>query len=340
MKKIFFALIFTFICFSAFSVSKEFKFNDYNLTAFYKESVCPGDAVFVRLVFECKDKKLIKKIGLETSETGNLTIHKIGDDGKTEQKTISKSQFYGIFREANKKNIRSELLSGSPLSTWLKEGNYIAKITFKVFNKEENTIELPIKMTKKDFVSETIPLNDSNTAIKTNTSSERMNQINRLNKILDTKNFDAIYETRTFLPPNPATRRTSFFGDRRVFAYSNGKSSTSLHYGIDYGIPTGSEVRACGKGKVVLAEDRISTGWSVCIEHLPGLYSLYYHMSELKVNVGQIVNENDLIGLSGATGLATGPHLHWEIRLNMEAVSPDFFVSDFTFEKESKEKIK
>ena len=80
-----------------------------------------------------------------------------------------------------------------------------------------------------------------------------------------------------------------------------------------------------------MAEDRISTGWSVCVEHLPGLYSLYYHMSELKVEVGQMVDTGDLLGLSGATGLATGPHLHWEVRLNMEAISPDFMTSDFAF---------
>ena len=79
-----------------------------------------------------------------------------------------------------------------------------------------------------------------------------------------------------------------------------------------------------------MAEDRVSTGWSICIEHLPGLYSLYYHMSELKVNVGDMVEEQQLIGLSGATGLATGPHLHWEMRLYMEAVNPDYFVTDFT----------
>ena len=75
----------------------------------------------------------------------------------------------------------------------------------------------------------------------------------------------------------------------------------------------------------------MTTGWSVVIEHLPGLYSLYYHMSELKVKEGDIVKEGQLIGLSGATGLATGPHLHWEMRLNMAAVNPDFFTEDFTF---------
>ncbi|MDE5614344.1 MAG: M23 family metallopeptidase, partial [Treponemataceae bacterium] len=71
--------------------------------------------------------------------------------------------------------------------------------------------------------------------------------------------------------------------------------------------------------------------WSICIEPLPGLYSLYYHLDKLLVETGQMVTQGDLIGLSGATGLATGPHLHWEIRLNTEAVSPDFFVGDFTF---------
>ena len=83
-----------------------------------------------------------------------------------------------------------------------------------------------------------------------------------------------------------------------------------------------------------MAENRISTGYSIVIEHLPGLYSLYYHLSELKVEEGQMVKQGELIGKSGATGLATGPHLHWEIRLNGSAVVPEFFLNDFTFEDE------
>ena len=146
----------------------------------------------------------------------------------------------------------------------------------------------------------------------------------------DTK---GVYQTTAFVPPTQATRRTSYYAERRIYKYTNGKEVTSLHYGTDYGIPTGSKVTSCAAGKVVVAENRVTTGWSVCIEHLPGLYSLYYHQKELKVKEGDIVKCGDLIGLSGKTGLATGPHLHWEMRLNMEAVSPDFFTGDFTFEK-------
>lgn len=336
MKKQILALLLSFLSLTAFSLSKTFKYSDYTLKAFYPESVQPGDAVFVRLIFETKNKKLIKSLGNSSTESGKLAVFRINDDGIQAEKPTSKSEFYGIERTQTKKLIKSTLLTGAPISSWAKAGTYSSKITCKAFGKEELSIELPIVMAEKEFVSETIPLNETNTAIKTNNSAERADQIKRLNAILDTRNFDAVYETSAFAAPTPATRRTSFFADRRVYAYNNGKSSTSLHYGIDYGIPTGNEVRSCGKGKVVMAEDRISTGWSVCVEHLPGLYSLYYHMSKLNVEVGQSVEKGDLLGLSGATGLATGPHLHWEVRLNMEAVSPDFFTGDFAFENESK----
>ena len=116
-----------------------------------------------------------------------------------------------------------------------------------------------------------------------------------------------------------------------MFEYTDKKTSTSLHYGIDYGVPTGTPVHSCAEGKVVLAENRISTGWSVVVEHLPGLYSLYYHMDSLNVQEGQYVKQGEKLGLSGATGLATGPHLHWEVRLNMGAVNPEFFLKEFSF---------
>ena len=97
-------------------------------------------------------------------------------------------------------------------------------------------------------------------------------------------------------------------------------------------IPTGTEIVAPASGKVMLAENRIATGWTVIIEHLPGLYTMYYHMSGLKVKEGQTVQQGDLLGPSGATGFATGPHLHWEVRLNSVIVNPDYFIeNDWSF---------
>lgn len=214
-----------------------------------------------------------------------------------------------------------------PIDSMLKPGEFNLKVSGK-FDGTEFAKEFPVSVLSRDFLSETIELNESNTAIKTNTSEKRMAQIDKLNKILFAANKDAQYAAGTFKPPVTSKRRTAFYGDRRVYAYSNGKSSTSVHFGHDYGVPTGTVVSACADGKVVMAEDRISTGWSVVIEHLPGLYSLYYHMSKLDVAEGQIVKQGERLGLSGATGLATGPHLHWEVRLLGVAIEPDYFLTN------------
>ncbi len=322
IKSTIFALIALFVAQTVFSESKEISLSSFGnnfegneaITIFYQENVCPGDAVFVRLCAPLNVK-------------GNMSaLLSFSKDGKS----VGKTAFYEIPDNSEKK--RTALLAGLPLSSYLTAGKGVVTIDFSI-NGIKKSESISINVVKKEFVSETIQLDARNTAIKTNDSDERWKQIKKLNKILETRNETAVRSLLPMLPPTKATRRTSFFADRRVYAYTNGKSSTSLHYGIDYGVPEGSEVRACASGKVVLAEFRISTGYSTVIEHLPGLYSLYYHQKELKVKEGDIVKCGDLIGLSGKTGLATGPHLHWEMRLNMEAVSPDFFTGDFTFEK-------
>jgi murein DD-endopeptidase MepM/ murein hydrolase activator NlpD len=132
-----------------------------------------------------------------------------------------------------------------------------------------------------------------------------------------------------------STRRTSFFGDRRVFKYANGNEDTSIHAGVDYGVPTGTPVSACGPGRVVLARNRIVTGNSVVLEHLPGVYSLYYHLDSIAVNEGVMVDAGTLLGRAGATGLATGPHLHWEIRVAGENTDPDILMARPLLDKDA-----
>jgi len=287
----------------------------------YNEKAQPGDAVFVRLSMQ-----LSRTVLNETAQHPAAVLQLF--KGK---KRITSAQFF-FTNPQNRDAVTADMLAGVPLSTWLSGADtYSLKVLISAAGAKEKEITLPFGIQSKQFVSEHIPLDAKNTGIRKNASPARRTQIEKLNTILETVLPQDVYTLKPFTLPVDSKRITSGFGDRRVFEYPDKKTSTSLHYGIDYGVPTGTPVHACAEGKVMLAENRISTGWSVVIEHLPGLYSLYYHMDSLGVQEGQYVKQGERLGLSGATGLATGPHLHWEVRLNMEAVNPEFFLTDFAF---------
>jgi murein DD-endopeptidase MepM/ murein hydrolase activator NlpD len=186
--------------------------------------------------------------------------------------------------------------------------------------------EIPLVITGRDFASDVIELNPVLTDIRTLPDPQKTAESQRLWAIISSSGKD-IYTTDCFVPPVTSTRRTSFFGDRRVYKYSNGKTDTSIHAGVDYGVPRGTVVSACASGRVVLACFRIVTGNSVVIEHLPGVYSIYYHLDTIEAAEGALVKAGARLGLSGSTGLATGPHLHWEIRVGAENADPDAFMA-------------
>ena len=103
---------------------------------------------------------------------------------------------------------------------------------------------------------------------------------------------------------------TDSFGVRRIF---NGKLA-SIHKGMDFHAPTGTPVHAGNSGVVVLARPLYYEGNCVVIDHGLGLFTLSMHLSRIDVTEGQSVATGDRIGLSGATGRVTGPHLHWAVR--------------------------
>lgn len=317
MKKFLLSLLFFISVCPIFSTSAKYSTEKFTLNIKYNEEIIPGDAVFVKMDINVPKSKRSK---YEPKAELRFLIN---------EDKITSTPFYITSKKKNNSYI--ELLAGIPISPWLEEDNYSLKVLFTISDENIKEFNLPISFIMREFNSETIYLDSKNTAIKTDTSTKRMTQIDKLNEILYTSLPTSIYHTKAFISPTTSERYTSYYGDRRVYQYSNGKSSTSLHYGNDYGIPEGSQIVACGEGKIVMAEDRVSTGYSIVIEHLPGLYSLYYHLSQMNVKEGDYVKEGDLIGLSGSTGLATGPHLHWEIRLNGSAVRPEFFLNNFTF---------
>ena len=103
---------------------------------------------------------------------------------------------------------------------------------------------------------------------------------------------------------------TDSFGTRRMF---NGKLA-SIHKGMDFRAPMGTVVRASNSGVVVLARPLYYEGNCVIIDHGLGLYTVSMHFSRIDVHEGQRVATGDKLGLSGATGRVTGPHLHWAVR--------------------------
>jgi murein DD-endopeptidase MepM/ murein hydrolase activator NlpD len=100
------------------------------------------------------------------------------------------------------------------------------------------------------------------------------------------------------------------FGSQRIF---NGKTS-SPHLGLDFRVPSGTPVEAMNDGAVLLARPLYFEGNFVVLDHGQGLLTLYLHLSEFKVKEGDHVKRGQVIGLSGGTGRATGPHLHVAVR--------------------------
>jgi len=113
------------------------------------------------------------------------------------------------------------------------------------------------------------------------------------------------------------------FGTRRVF---NGKL-VSIHRGMDFRVRPGSPVLAANSGEVVLARELFYEGNCVIIDHGEGFMTLYMHLSRFRVAEGQKVSKGQEIGLSGATGRTTGPHLHMGVRWEGAYLDPASLLS-------------
>jgi murein DD-endopeptidase MepM/ murein hydrolase activator NlpD len=121
-----------------------------------------------------------------------------------------------------------------------------------------------------------------------------------------------------FAVPIPGAANGRNFGHRRVF---NGEPRAP-HSGADLTAPTGTPIRAANRGRVVLAKDLFYSGNAVFIDHGQGVFTTYLHLSRIDAAVGDIVERGEVIGLAGATGRVTGPHLHWGVRVGEARVDP------------------
>jgi len=112
------------------------------------------------------------------------------------------------------------------------------------------------------------------------------------------------------------------FGARRFF---NGQPRAP-HAGLDVVVASGTPVKAPAHAQVLAVGDYFFNGMTIFIDHGNGLISMYCHLSRIDVQPGEMVSKGQPLGLSGKTGRATGPHLHWSVILNGAMVDPEWFI--------------
>jgi murein DD-endopeptidase MepM/ murein hydrolase activator NlpD len=127
-------------------------------------------------------------------------------------------------------------------------------------------------------------------------------------------------DSRFLLPADG--RLASRFGLRRIF---NGQPRLP-HSGLDVAVPRGTPIKASAHGKVLAVDDYFFNGKTVFVDHGNGLISMYCHLDRIDVQAGESVGKGQRLGLSGMTGRASGPHLHWSVVLNGVMVDPVLFL--------------
>ena len=161
-----------------------------------------------------------------------------------------------------------------------------------------------------------------------NPNPEQLSRIrgeSRRQRALYLQHSDAPPPTAGFIQPLQG-RISSLFGHRRFF---NGQARNP-HSGLDIAAPTGSEIRAPAAAEVTLVDDLYYNGKTIFLDHGQGLITMYCHLSESLVTEGERVEQGEVIGLVGATGRVTGPHLHWSVSLNGYRVDPQSMMAELT----------
>jgi len=193
----------------------------------------------------------------------------------------------------------------------LKPGSYEISYSFGEESGKKSFTVVP-----KEFASESLTVDSKFTKLDEATLERVKEERANLRRIFATISPKRLWKS-AFVKP-AAGELGSPFGLRRVF---NGEPR-SPHAGIDIRASLGEGVYASNSGMVVVARNLFFTGNTVVIDHGQGLYSIYAHLSRIDVKEDEAVERSAQIGLVGATGRVTGPHLHWGVKLGGARVDP------------------
>lgn len=204
-------------------------------------------------------------------------------------------------------------------------GNFTLTATARVAKNGRETLQtLSTRYVARDrvFPTQRISMNAS-TASKMNEKANFAREKARVQSAMRNSYAAPLWSGNWIVPTNGAS--SSAYGRRR---YVNGRW-WGQHNGADVKAPSGASVRAANSGRVVLSEYLPTLrGNCIVIDHGCNVFSVYMHLSKRLANVGQSVGKGQVVGRVGATGFATGPHLHWEIRVGWEPCDPNRVVQN------------
>ena len=182
-------------------------------------------------------------------------------------------------------------------------------------------VKLSFEIIRKTYQEQHLTITNNR---KVNPYTQDMDRIHRERAEMDaaflTFNTDRLTDTSFELPVDGPM--SSSFGLRRIL---NGQSR-SPHSGMDIAAPEGTPVYAPSSGFVTATGDYFFNGNTILLDHGHSLVTMYCHLSEISVEIGEWVVKGQLIGLVGSTGRVTGPHLHWGVSLNNARVNPALFL--------------
>ncbi len=197
-----------------------------------------------------------------------------------------------------------------------KPGEHKAQVLFRTEDGRVDKREAIIKVVEKKYPTTELTVEEKYVELSKADLARAKRETAELEAIYAMAGDEELW-TEPFTIPIPGRTGTNF-GHRRIF---NGEPRAP-HAGADLRATTGTPIHATNRGRVVLAKNLFFTGNTVILDHGLGVYSLYAHLSRINVKRGEIVARSQLVGLAGATGRVTGPHLHWGMRVQGARVDP------------------
>jgi murein DD-endopeptidase MepM/ murein hydrolase activator NlpD len=196
-------------------------------------------------------------------------------------------------------------------------GDHAVDVTFSYEDGRTRVVREPVQVRAEQYPTTELQVEERFVELSPEDQARADREAAETSAIYDTFTPQS-YWSEAFAVPVRGAQDGRNFGHRRVF---NGQPRAP-HSGADLRASTGTPIYAANRGRVVLAKDLFFSGNAVYIDHGHGLYTTYLHLSEIDVAVGQVVERGQQLGLAGATGRVTGPHLHWGVRLLDARVDP------------------